>query len=146
MTSVRPDAGETLVEILLSIMILGIAVAALMFGMGTAATTSGYYDRQAQQAETMRNYVAALQALPYVPCAAQYAPSAPGLVPMGYSVTPAQVVGYASGALYPYPAACPATGDQGAQQLRFTISQGDARVRSDELYVIKRKPCTAVPC
>ena len=127
-------------------MILGIAVAALMFGMGTAATTSGYHVRQAQQAETVRNYVAALQAMSYVPCAAQYAPSAAGLVPAGYSVTAAQVVGYASGAQYPYPAGCPATGDEGAQQLRFTISQGDTRVRTDELYVVKRKPCTAVPC
>ena len=149
----RPtDAGETLVEILLSIMILGIAVAALMFGMGAAATTSGYHDRQAQQAETVRNYVAALQAMTYVDCATQYAPSTAGFVPAGDSVTAAQVVGYASGAQYPYPAAAPATctpsppRDEGAQQLRFTISQGDARVRSDEIYVIKRKPCTVVPC
>ena len=143
----RPtDAGETLVEILLSIMILGIAVAALMFGMGAAATTSGYHDRQAQQAETVRNYVAALQAMTYVNCATQYVPPAAGLIPTGYAITPAQVVGYAFGAQYPYPGGCTSTGDEGAQQLRFSISQGDARVRSDELYVIKRKPCTVVPC
>lgn len=138
------DAGETLVEILLSIMILGIAVSALMFGMGSAATTSGYHDRQAQQAETLRNLVDAVQALPYSPCAGTYATPA-GVVPAGYSVT-TTVVGYASGAAYPYPAACPATGDEGAQQLRVTVSQPDTRVRSEELYVVKRQPCTSLPC
>ena len=138
------DAGETLIEILLSIMILGIAVSALMFGMGSAATTSGYHDRQAQQAETLRNLVDGLQALPYTPCATTYA-TPPGLVPSGYSVT-TSVVGYASGATYPYPTPCPATGDEGAQQLRVTVSQPDARVRSEELYVVKRKPCTSLPC
>ena len=127
-------------------MIMGIAVAALMFGMGSAATTSGYHDRQAQQAETTRNYVAALQAMPYVPCAASYAPSQAGLVPPGYTVSAAAVVGYAAGSAYPFPTSCPGTGDEGVQQLRFTISQADSRVRTDELYVVKRKPCTTVPC
>ena len=144
MSGPAPDAGESLVEILLSIMIMGIAVSALMFGMGSAATTSGYHDRQAQQAETLRNLVDGLQALPYAPCATTY-PAPAGLVPAGYSVT-ADVVGYASGAAYPYPAACPATGDEGAQQLRVTVSQPDTRVRAEELYVVKRKPCTSLPC
>ena len=141
----RPsDAGETLIEILLSIVILGISVSALMFGMGSAATTSGYHDRQAQQAETQRNLVDGLQSLPYTACATTYASPA-GLVPTGYSVT-VNVVGYASGATYPYPAACPATGDEGAQQLLVTVSQSDTRVRSEELYVVKRTPCTSLPC
>lgn len=144
MSARTSDAGETLVEILLSIVILGISVSALMFGMGSAATTSGYHDRQAQQAETQRNLVDGLQALPYTACATAYATPA-GLVPAGYGVT-VSVVGYASGAAYPYPATCPTTGDEGAQQLRVTVSQADARVRSEELYVVKRKPCTSLPC
>lgn len=144
MTRPAADSGETLIEILLSIMILGIAVSALLFGMGSAATTSGYHDRQAQQAETQRNLVDGLQALPYAACAGTYATPA-GLVPTGYSVT-VNVVGYASGEAYPYPGTCPATGDEGAQQLRVTVSQSDTRVRSEELYVVKRKPCTSLPC
>ena len=141
------DAGETLIEILLSIVILGISVSALMFGMGSAATTSGYHDRQAQQAETQRNLVDGLQALPYTACATTYATPA-GLVPTGYSVT-VNVVGYAAGAVYPYPTSMPSTcpgSDEGAQQLRVTVSQSDTRVRSEELYVVKRKPCTSLPC
>lgn len=141
----RPsDAGETLVEILLSIVILGIAVSALMFGMASAATTSGYHDDSAEQAELVRNYADAVQAMPYASCAASYAPTSVA-VPAGYSVT-AAVVGYADGAAYPFPAACPATGDEGAQQVRVSVTPPDARVRAEDLYVVKRKPCPSLPC
>jgi type II secretory pathway pseudopilin PulG len=141
----RPaDGGESLVEILLSVTIMGIAVSALVFGMASAATTSGYHDDAAEQAELVRNYADAVQAMSYVPCTATYAPTgAP--VPTGYSVT-ATVVGYASGTTDPFPATCPSTGDEGAQQVRVSVAVPDSRVRAEELYIVKRKPCTSLPC
>ena len=144
MTSRPSDAGETLVEILLSIVILGIAVSALMFGMASAATTSGLHDDSAEQAELVRNYADAVQAMPYGACANFYTPTGVA-VPTGYTVT-AVVVGYASGASYPFPASCPATGDEGAQQVRVSVTPPDSRVRAEDLYIVKRKPCPSLPC
>lgn len=147
MTGRAPEAGETLIEILLSIMILGIAVSALLFGMGTAATTSGLHSRQTLQAETLRNVVAALQFLPYVNCASagQYVLTSSGLVPAGYNAA-AVVDGWASGTTFA--GTCPGTGDEGTQKVTVTVSliQADDRVRNERVTVVKRKPCPAVPC
>ena len=129
-------------------MIMGIAVSALMFGMASAATTSGYHDDAAEQAELVRNYADAVQAMPYVPCTATSTPTyvpAGVAVPSGFSIT-ATVVAYTSGATDPLPTTCPSTGDDGAQRIRVSIAVPDSRVRAEELYILKRKPCTSLPC
>lgn len=136
------ERGETLIEILLSTMVLGLAVSALMFGMGTAATTSGFHARQAQETEAVRNLAAAVKQATYSDCAAEYTPAA-GFLPSGYSATIA-VTGYASGATFA--SACPSTGDEGVQRVQVTVSQTDARVAPETVVVVKRKPCPAVPC
>jgi len=143
--SSRDDSGESLIEILLSIMILGIAVAALLFGMTTAASTAGLNARQTQQAETVRNAVAALQALPYVKCTSSPSYSVPAaLVPTGFTVT-SPVTGFASGPTFS--GSCPGTGDQGAQRLVVTVTTTtDTRVRAETATVIKRNPCVAASC
>lgn len=134
------DGGETLIEILLSTMILGIAVSALLFGLGAAATTGGFHKRQAQQAESLQNVLDALQAAPYVDCASSYTVTS-ALVPAGYTVS-ASVIGYASGA--GFLGSCAA--DEGVQRVRVEVFQSDSRVRKESVVVGKRKPCTALPC
>lgn len=141
------DRGESLIELLVSITILGVAASALLTGMGAAVTTSGYHTRQAQQVESVRNFVEAVVATSYVACAASYAPpgygptDTPRLAPAGYVLT-ANVTGYASGA--GFSPSCPAT-DEGAQQVQIRITQVDSRVRDEQFTVVKRKPCTVLP-
>lgn len=145
MRSRTSERGESLIELLVSIVILGIGVTALLTGMGAAAVTSGYHTNQAQQVETIRNYVDAVQSAPYVSCATSYEPSgydAPPLKPAGYTMS-AKVEKYASGS--GFSASCP-TPDQGAQQVLVTIVPPDSRVRTEQFTILKRKPCTVLPC
>ena len=134
----RPrDAGETLIEILISITIMGLGVVALLSAMGTAATTSGLHARQAGEVQGIQSFVQAVQDAPYVTgCPTSYAPA--GYTdPFGYTLT-ASVTGYATGTNFSTTCLTP---DQGVQRVQVKIHQNDGRVR-DELFVMyKRNPC-----
>lgn len=128
------DSGETLVEILLSITILGVAVAALLFAMATAATTSGLHRRQAVGAVMIRDAAEALQtaAVAYSACASSYSVAGiPGAI--------FQVQRYWRDGQW-QPGCSAATDDQGAQQVMVTVATTDARVLGENLVVVKRKP------
>jgi type II secretory pathway pseudopilin PulG len=57
----RKDLGETLVEIVLTVVIVGVAVSALVSGLGTAAA-AGATQRSAAEVDTvMRNYAEAIK-------------------------------------------------------------------------------------
>lgn len=60
----RRDAGETLVEILVSLTVLGIGVAALMTALGTHASTTGINRSQAQAATLQLAAAEYVKALP----------------------------------------------------------------------------------
>lgn len=138
------DRGETLIEILISIVILGVGIGALMSGMGTAAVASGLHTRQAQQIETVRNFVDAVTSAPYVNCATGYVPAGygPADVP-GYTLK-ATVSHYATG--HEFKPTCPAV-DEGAQRIKVEIAQGDDRVRGETFVIVKRRPCnTSFTC
>ena len=69
MTRPARDAGETLIEIVISIAIMGIAFVALMGGMLTAVSLSALHR---QQADTQLQLVSAIEQVktaPYVDCA-----------------------------------------------------------------------------
>ena len=128
------DRGETLVEILLSIAIMGIAVAALLFAMATAATTSGLHQRQARAAVTVRDAAEAMQAdtVLYAACATSY--SVPGVTGVVFAVQQYWRDGQ-------WQSGCTAAAqDQGAQQVTVTVAATDSRIRSERLVVVKRKP------
>ncbi|MCW2857745.1 MAG: hypothetical protein JWR52_3360 [Marmoricola sp.] len=146
------DRGETLVEILVSIAILGIAAIAILVGLQLAIkasdiqrkeTTGGAYVRN--YAEALENYVAAANSN-YVACAstATYGPSTVGFsAPSGYtaSVLSVQSVS-ATGAL----STC--TTDTGVEAVTLSVASSDNKA-NEKLMVLIRKACVgtgASPC
>ena len=133
----RPrDAGETLIEILLSIAIMGLGLVALLSAMGTAVATSGLHARQAGEVQGIQSFVQAVQDSPYVTsCPTIYSPA--GYTdPFGYTLS-ASVTGYASGVAFSPTCITP---DQGVQQVRVKIHQNDGRVGDESFVIYKRNP------
>lgn len=142
------DRGETLVEVLAAIVILGLAGVAVMAGLMLSVkasdihrkeTTGGSYVRSL--AEAIQEYVATPGTTHYVPCAGanDYRTSAVvsrlGL-PAGYTATQA-----AAKSVGPTGAADPGcTSDTGVQQLALTVSSNDGRA-AEKLVIVVRKPC-----
>jgi prepilin-type N-terminal cleavage/methylation domain-containing protein len=69
-TPARGDDGVTLIELVISIAILGIAFVAILGGMFTLQTSSTYHTRQADGANDIRQYAEVVSALPYQTCPA----------------------------------------------------------------------------
>ncbi len=57
----RGDRGETLAEVLVAVAILGIAVSALLAGIGASATGSDVHRKQAQGEVVLRAYAEAVE-------------------------------------------------------------------------------------
>lgn len=142
MTAARGDGGESLVEILLSVMIMGVAVVGLLTAMGAVATTSGLHARQASQVQYLRTFMQQVTDAPYVPVSTCPPPAyvPPGFVdPNGYQLT-AAVTGFGVG--NGFSATC-STADTGAQQVTVLVHQLDGRVRDETYVLVKRRPCNS---
>jgi type II secretory pathway pseudopilin PulG len=140
----RDERGETLVELLATIVIMGTAVVAVIAGIGVAITASDANAKQVTALTVVRNYAEAIQAGRYVPCAtaASYAPAAVAFTPPpNFTVSVTGSVAYYDGtstAPAVFAAACPSP-DMGAQQ--FTIRAQSTDNRADRsLQIVKRGP------
>jgi Tfp pilus assembly protein PilV len=144
------DRGETLLELLVALVIMGIAVVAIVGGLASSILISDVHRRQAQTGVVVRDYAEALQAAitadqaNYIACAgpASYAPSAAAVAGTGFTV-PSGYTGSASVQYWDGSstfASCPAGGDTGLQRVTLTVSSDDGRARQS-LIVILRKPC-----
>lgn len=137
------DEGETLVEMLLAVAIMGIVAVALMAGLTTSVLMSDIHRKQATAGTTVRDYAEALQNYVadghYVDSCASPAPYALGsfVVPAGFqhSVVPGSIR-YWDGTAWQ--SAC-AT-DKGLQKLTVRVASADGRA-SEQLVVVLRKPC-----
>lgn len=140
------DTGETLVETLVALVILGLAAVAILAGvqLSTQAsdihrkqTTGGAYVRS--YAEAIEKYVDVAGADNYKACAAADAYNVDAVtdqlaLPSGYSAhhtaaTPLTSTGATTG--------CP---DPGVQRLDLTISSSDGRA-SEQLTIVLRRAC-----
>lgn len=134
------ERGESLLELMIAIALMGVAVVALMAGVATTITISDTQRKQATAAMTVRDYAEALQEYVadgnYRNCATTYA--VPGFTPpAGFSarVVPGSVQ-YWTGLLW-LPLCLP---DQGLQRLRVSVRSEDGRVE-ERLDLVLRKPC-----
>jgi type II secretory pathway pseudopilin PulG len=148
---VADDRGETLIELLVAIMITGIAVVVLLGGLGTSIRMSGIHRQQAVAGARVRAFAeaveAAVDASPtgYVECAdtTTYAGAYTSPDP-AYAAT-VVAVRYWSGSAFG--TACTTATDSGIQQLSLRVSSSDGMV-DENLVIIIRKPCrtsTAYP-
>jgi type II secretory pathway pseudopilin PulG len=140
MSAPRGDRGETLVEVLVTVMIMGVAAVVLLGGLGTSVRMSGLRREQATGQAYVRAFAQALDssvaASPsgYVACAT--AASYAGAYTTGDTHFTAQVlsVTYWNGTAFG--ASC--TTDTGLQQVVLGVQGPDEQ---ETLAVILRKPC-----
>jgi prepilin-type N-terminal cleavage/methylation domain-containing protein len=123
-----PDAGFSLIELLIATAIMGTAVIALVTGMGTLLNSSSQNRQATTSAIVARGYAEALDvavAQTGVWCSASYTVSY--TPPSGYTVTP--TVG-----------ACPANNATTPQFQTVTISVTSPNSAVESLRVVVRKP------
>jgi type II secretory pathway pseudopilin PulG len=130
--SLRSDAGETLAELLIAIAILGVAIAVIAGGLGTAIFASNTHRNYATAGTIARNAAETLKDRQLAwNTSGNYSVSGSG----GYNVTVAAKcwdgnypsIGWAS---------CPTGTDQGLQRLTVTANGHGV---SESVDVIKRK-------
>lgn len=127
------QAGVTLVEMLVSVAILGVAVAALVGGLTTAIVISDTHRTQATSDAIARSAAEHIKSsgVTYVDCATAYP------VPTG-SPTPVASVEYWNGATPAgFSATCPAT-DLGLQRITVTVPGSD-RTGPESVVILKRR-------
>ncbi len=115
------DDGESLIELIVAVAILGVAVVAIVAGLGTSVLMSDVHRKQATAGVAVRDYA----------------------VPSGYSRSMVagpggQPLAYWNGSGWQN--TCPATGDTGLQQLTVQVASNDGRA-SERLVLVLRKPC-----
>lgn len=138
------DRGDTLIEVLVAIVIIGIAAAGIFGGLLTAVNLSAYHRSQSTAGVVVRGYGEAIIRFAggtgYVPCAAagSYGPGAVGYVaPSGYAASTVAVRYWTGSA---WSSSCAA--DLGVQQLTLQATPTDTRA-TEKLTVVVRKPCGA---
>jgi len=135
------DRGESLVEILVALVILGIAGVAILAGLEMSVKTSDIHRKEATGGAYVRSFAEAIQNYVdtsggYKSCAsaaASYNGVAVPDLPAGYTKNVTAVQSW-NGSTW---GAC--TGD-GVQQLKLTVSSSDHRA-AESLTVILRQPC-----
>ena len=133
----RPEAGFTLVEVMVTVTIMSLAFVTILEGEAVFFHSTTVRRATASLDTAARSYSTALNNVAYVDCAASYAP-----VPQS-GATASVAIDYWNGAISPAAftnrATCLANGDQGAQRLQFTLTD-TATSQTDQLTIVKRKP------
>jgi type II secretory pathway pseudopilin PulG len=144
------DRGETLVEVLAAVVILGIAGVAIMAGLTMSVRASDMHRKETDggayvrsYAEAVQEYVAAANSH-YKPCAGagDYAPGVVGFsgLPPGYTASqPAAAIVLKSDGSEGLCA-----DEAGIQKVQVQVASGDGRA-TEKLWLVLRKPC-AVGC
>ena len=137
----RDERGETLLELLIAVVIMGIAMVAIVGGLVTAILMSDIHRKQSTAGAAVRDYAERIETYVaggnYVGCApaTAYAPGTVGYpVPSGFSTT-ATVAQTWNGSSW---GTCSA--DNAYQKISLTVSSADGRA-SEKLDLVLRRPC-----
>jgi prepilin-type N-terminal cleavage/methylation domain-containing protein len=139
------DRGDTLIELLVTVVIVGVAVVALVGGIATSIRMSDIHRKQAAAGAYVRAFAEAIEAYVtaspsgYTPCAgkATYAPAYTALNGNPtYSAKITDVTYWDGSSAFGKPVPC---NDTGVQKVSLTVTADDTV--TETLDVIIRKPC-----
>jgi Tfp pilus assembly protein PilV len=139
---IEDDSGETLVELLVSIVVMSTAVIALVAAVATTIRLSDVHRKQAVAGAAARSYAEALDtsiaatSSAYVPCATTYSPTY--TAPAGYTKLAPTVV-YWNGSAF-VNTGCTVANDSGVQKVTLAVKSSDNLV-TERLDIIIREPC-----
>jgi type II secretory pathway pseudopilin PulG len=145
-TSPRDDAGETLIELLVALMVIGTAVTAILGALVVAVNSSVLARNQTRVQAALRSWAEQVAAVGdtgtyrYVPCAAPSAFPAPDVVPSGFTATVTSVEYWTGDA---WTDTCGT--DAGVQRVTLRVT-APGRVYStvtQSLDVVVRRPCAS---
>ena len=140
------ERGETLVETMITVVLLAILTTGIISSLGTNIRVSDFDARLAGSEAVIRSYAQAWQRAPYLPCTSSanpYGTTVPDgfTAPSSYTaslVSPVKVWNNTSGSSGPATFSnCPAT-DTGLQSLDLQVTS--SRGASQTLTIMKRKP------
>lgn len=145
------DRGETLVELIVTIAVMGLAVVAIVGAIANSIMLSALHRKQTTAGVYVRAYSEAVETkvatAPYVPCAApgDYASVAPP-PPAGFTSSITAVAYWNGSTFVGTLASCPGA-DQGVQRVSVRVATTDNKV-VETLDVIVREPCRPAddPC
>lgn len=123
------ERGTTLVELLVTIVILGLAIVALLGGLTTAVVVSDQHRQQGVTDAAVHSYAEAVAAQGYVDCAslATYQAPAGYTTPPGYTSRVTRIRFWNASTRAFDLTACPSTGDTGAQLVRVSVRSPQGR-------------------
>jgi type II secretory pathway pseudopilin PulG len=133
------DRGETLLELLIAVVIMGVAVVAVIGTLVTSVQLSDVHRKQATASAAVRDYgeaiTNAVDSGGYVACAGVGSYATGYAVPAGYAKSVVSVRYWNGGG---WQSSCSA--DTGLQQLTIQVASADGKA-SEQLAVVVRKPC-----
>lgn len=139
-TGAAGDRGETLVELLVSMSILGIVVATLLGGLQVSGRSSVQHRKQVQVQTFLRAWAEQTSAAAYTPCATAAGVPAPNpALPAGFTATVVSMR-YWSGTTF----ATTCAEDRGIQKVGLRVSAANQPFPAvtQTLDVVVRRPCT----
>jgi type II secretory pathway pseudopilin PulG len=149
MTTRRPqDGGETLIESLISIIIIGIAVAAILGAVASGSELTGAQRDSTTSDVALKAATEYVKQLPYSPSATYVIPTTdpPGVIPAGFSASVTEVRCYQPGTAqttYSVDSAtdfpvCTGLNDNGLQLVTITAAKSNGSA-IETTQIMKRK-------
>lgn len=114
------QSGSTLVELLVTITIMGLASIAVFAGLATFYKTTVVQRSTADLDQVVRAYAERLDSAPYAACAVAYSAVT---LPDGYTFSTGPTVTYWNGDHAPATFATPCSTDRGLQQVTATVQK-----------------------
>jgi prepilin-type N-terminal cleavage/methylation domain-containing protein len=131
---VKGERGFTLVELIVTVAILGIAFSVFLGGMSTSIIGSDYNRKTVTSDILLRRFAEAVKDSTYMPCPASYVSSF--TAPSGFA-SYQQTIKYWNGTSY-VASPCPSP-DKGLELITLRVASQDGR-DSETVEIVKRKP------
>jgi Tfp pilus assembly protein PilV len=134
MRTVRDDRGESLLELVIAVALLGVALVGIVGGLAISIQMSDTHRKQSTASAYARDYAEAIENATYTECASASTYASAGPVWPGYTKS---VVGvkYWNGSTW-----LGTCSSSGLQQVTVRVASADGRA-AETLTLVLRKPC-----